>query len=323
MFTNKKITLFITMILLVVFSASFPVWFGSSIYADDTSDETPLPYSVSFSGNGGKASYTKKTVTEENNYGSLPSAKRNKHKFLGWYTKKSGGIRIKSNTIVKPEHGKKLYAHWKRVYIVVINAGHQGKGNLGMERIGPGSKNKKYKVAYGTRGVSTKVAESKRVLRIAKKLKNELKSKGIKVYMIRTKQNVNISNATRAKKANRKKADLVISLHCDASGSSSTKGITMLVPKKNKWTKKFYSKSRKAGKTVQKYVIKSTKASNRGISKRGDLTGFNWSKVPTILIEMGFMTNPTEDRKLGKASYQKKLIKGMAKGIVKYLKIQK
>ena len=204
-------------------------------------------------------------------------------------------------------------------FIVVINPGHQGKSNNKKESVAPGSKKKKAKVASGTRGISTKVRESKRNLQVAKILAKDLKDAGIKVVMIRNKEKVNISNAQRARKANKIKADLVISLHCDASSKRSVKGITMLVPKKTKWTKKFYSKSLKAGKLVQKEVIKGTKATDRGVKKRNDLTGFNHSKVPTILIEMGFMTNKKEDKKLGKKSYQNKLSKSMTKGIVKYL----
>lgn len=208
----------------------------------------------------------------------------------------------------------------KKQYVVVINAGHQKKPNLKKEPYGPGSKKKKYKVSYGTIGVATKVRESTRNLQVAKKLKKELEKKDVKVYMIRTKANVNIPNSKRAKKANKLKADLMVNLHCDAAGKQSVKGITMLVPKKNKWTKKVYKKSLKAGKTVLKEVIKTTKAKNRGISKRGDLTTFNYSKVPTILIEMGFMTNRSEDKKLAKKSYQNKLSKSMSRGILKYLK---
>ena len=338
MITNRKNIDYITVILLIVILTVVPFSSDNRVYAEVSkvvnytqssdvegiiNEETPASYSISFVGNGGKVSYTEKSITQGGIYGSLPKATKSKYKFLGWYTKKNGGMKIKSDTIVKVEYGKKLYAHWKRVYLVVINAGHQAKGNSAMEPIGPGSKNRKNKVAYGTSGVATKVSESERVLQIAKKLKKELKNKDVKVYMVRTKQNVNISNAQRARVANGKKADLVISIHCDASGSSSVKGITMLVPQKNKWTKKFYSKSLKAGQTVQKQAIKYTKAHNRGISKRGDLTGFNWSKVPTILIETGFMTNQEEDKKLAQTSYRKKLAKGMSIGIVKYLKTQK
>lgn len=230
---------------------------------------------------------------------------------------------VLSNNVVAEETTGTGPAIEKEEYVVVINAGHQQKGNYKKEPIGPHSKKKKPKVASGTRGRWTKVKESTRNLQVAKRLKKDLEANGVKVYMIRTKQNVNISNAKRAKKANKLKADLVISLHCDASGRKSAKGITMLVPKKNKWTKKIYSESHKAGKIVLKDVIGITKAKSRGISKRSDLTTFNYSTIPSILIEMGFMTNKSEDKKLAKVSYQKKLSNGMADGIVKYLKTQK
>jgi len=210
----------------------------------------------------------------------------------------------------------------KEEYVVVINAGHQSKNDLRKESYAPGSDKKKYRVTSGTRGIATKVNEGDRNLQVAKRLAKDLEAAGIKVYLTRTKNNVNISNSSRAKFANKLKADLVISLHCDACGDKSVKGITMLVPKKNKWTKKIYPKSLDAGKIVLGKVIGTTKAKNRGISKRSDITGFNYSKVPTILIEMGFMTNKNEDRKLATAGYQKKLSKGMAKGIIKYLNNQ-
>ena len=56
----------------------------------------------------------------------------------------------------------------------------------------------------------------------------------------------------------------------------------------------------------------------RGISYRDDLTGTNWSKVPTTLIELGFMTDAAEDRYMSSAAGQKEMVKGMADGIDAY-----
>ena len=58
---------------------------------------------------------------------------------------------------------------------------------------------------------------------------------------------------------------------------------------------------------------------NRGVIERSDLTGFNWSKVPVVLIEMGFLSNPEEDNLLNSDSYQEKLAQGLYKGILKAL----
>ena len=89
-------------------------------------------------------------------------------------------------------------AKTKKTYKIAIDAGHQGKGNSKTEPIGPGAKMRKPKVAYGTQGVKTKVPESKLTLQIALKLEKELKKRGYDVYMIRRKQNVNISNKQRS-----------------------------------------------------------------------------------------------------------------------------
>jgi N-acetylmuramoyl-L-alanine amidase len=159
----------------------------------------------------------------------------------------------------------------------------------------------------------TRIPEYKITLQVAKKLRTALKAEGYTVYMVRTKHDVNIPNSKRAKFANKKKANLFIRLHCDAAGSN-TRGFLTLTPARNKWTKKIYAKSLSASKTIHKAVLKETKARNRGIVHRGDLTGFNYAKVPSVLLEMGVMTNATDDKLLSKKSYQKKLVRGMVKG---------
>ena len=56
-----------------------------------------------------------------------------------------------------------------------------------------------------------------------------------------------------------------------------------------------------------------------GIWETDNMTGNNWSQAPTTLIEMGYMSNPTEDRKTQQDSYQKKMVYGIANGIDNYL----
>ncbi|MDO5703175.1 MAG: N-acetylmuramoyl-L-alanine amidase, partial [Lachnospiraceae bacterium] len=51
---------------------------------------------------------------------------------------------------------------------------------------------------------------------------------------------------------------------------------------------------------------------------QNDMTGINWAKMPTAILEMGFMSNPTEDRNLADAGFQKKIAKGVADGIDKF-----
>ena len=70
---------------------------------------------------------------------------------------------------------------------------------------------------------------------------------------------------------------------------------------------------------LEEYV-KSTGAKNRGVIYRDDLTGTNWAEVTNTLIELGFMSNTEEDKKLSDEKYQEKIIEGLINGIEKYLK---
>lgn len=210
--------------------------------------------------------------------------------------------------------GEKVLAK-KAQITVAIDAGHQKKGDSRKEPIGPGAKTKKAKVASGTRGAATKVPESKLTLSAAKRLEKELKKRGYKVYMVRRKQNVNISNKKRAQLVNQSGASICIRLHADAAGKK-VRGASALFPtKKNPYVKKLSRRSKKLSKDVLKSYCKATGIKNRGLFGRDDLTGTNWSKVPVTLIEMGFMTNKKEDKKMQKKSVQKKMAKGIADGI--------
>ena len=211
-------------------------------------------------------------------------------------------------------------AKTKKTYKIAIDGGHQAKGNSKTEPIGPGAKKRKAKVASGTQGVKTRVPESKLTLQIALKLEKELKKRGYKVYMIRRKQNVNISNKQRAIRANKSGADICIRLHADAAGSR-VRGASVLYPsKKNRYVGKLSNKSKKLSKNILDSYCKSTKFKKRGLSKRDDLTGTNWSKIPVALIEMGFMTNKTEDKQMQTKKMQKKMVDGIANGIDQYFK---
>ncbi len=65
--------------------------------------------------------------------------------------------------------------------------------------------------------------------------------------------------------------------------------------------------------------MKATGAKNRGVSYRDDLTGTNWSTITNTLVEMGFMSNAEEDRKLSTSEYQNKIVNGIVNGINRYL----
>lgn len=206
--------------------------------------------------------------------------------------------------------------------VVAIDAGHQLKGNSSLEPNGPGSSVKKAKVTSGTSGTATGIPEYKLNLQVAKKLRKELEKRGYNVVMIRSKHNVNISNVKRAKIANSAKADAFIRIHANSSSDSSVSGALTIAPtNKNKYlSKKVRSASQKLSKKVIESYCRETGAKNRGVMYTDTMTGINWCKVPVTIIEMGFMSNRAEDRKMATASYQKKIVKGIADGIDGYLK---
>ncbi len=205
--------------------------------------------------------------------------------------------------------------------VVAIDAGHQLRGNNAKEPNGPGSSTKKAKVTSGTSGCATKLPEYKLNLQVAKKLKKELEGRGYKVVMVRTGHNVNISNVQRAQVANRAKADAFVRIHANSASSSSVSGALTIAPtNKNRYlSKKVRGASQKLSKKVIAAFCRATGARNRGVMYTDTMTGINWCKIPVTIIEMGFMSNPAEDRKMSSASYQKKMVKGIADGIDSYL----
>ncbi|MCH5267436.1 MAG: N-acetylmuramoyl-L-alanine amidase [Lachnospiraceae bacterium] len=202
---------------------------------------------------------------------------------------------------------------------IAIDAGHQAKGNSATEPVGPGSSVRKAKVAGGATGVASKVPEYKFTLSVAKKLRTELINRGYDVYMIRTTNKVNISNKKRAQLANKSGSDIYIRLHGDSIGNSGVKGASAFYPSgRNKYVARLSKPSKKLTQKVLNAYCKKTGIKKRGASARDDLTGTNWSKIPVTLIELGFLSNPAEDRKMQKSTFQKKMAAGMANGIDAY-----
>lgn len=196
-----------------------------------------------------------------------------------------------------------------------IDPGHQKKGNSELEPNAPGSSTKKAKVSSGTQGKYSKTPEYEINLKVALLLRDMLIEEGAEVIMTHDKADVNIPNSERATMMNKAKVDLVLRIHCDGNNNSSVKGSSMLVPS-GKYTKDIEKKSGEYGATIHKAFLAKTKAKDRGVRKRDDQTGFNWSKVPVCTIEMGFMTNKDEDKKLNTEDYQKLCAQGLLNGII-------
>ena len=120
-------------------------------------------------------------------------------------------------------------------------------------------------------------------------MKNKLEALGAEVIMTRTKHDVAVSNIERAEIANDANADICIRIHADGTENSSANGFSILVPSGDLLgNPSIIEPSREAAEAVETSLSESTGARDRGIVEREDLTGFNWSEVPVILVEMGF-----------------------------------
>lgn len=204
------------------------------------------------------------------------------------------------------------------LFTICIDAGHQKKADSKLEAVSPNSDSKKPRVSQGTEGVGTKKAEYIVNLEAAFFLREVLYNKGYNVVMTRESDDVNISNIERAEIANKAKADMTIRIHCDSIRDSIKTGATILIPSsKSNNTKSIYEASNKFA-NILKDNLKKEGIKVNGIFERSDITGFNWSKVPVVILEMGFMSNYNEDKMLCDENYQKKLMNIVAESIDKY-----
>lgn len=215
---------------------------------------------------------------------------------------------------------KGIYRGVTRKKTIVLDAGHSGVVTGGTEPLGPGSSEMKSKDTSGTQGTATGVPEYKLNLTIAKKVKKELVNRGYRVIMTRTTHTVGLSCKERAEIANNAKADAFIRIHANGSSSSSANGAMTIctTPNSPYVSKSLSKKSKKLSEALLNAYVEATGAKKELVWETDTMSGNNWSKVPVTILEMGYMSNPTEDRKMQKASYQKKMVKGIADGIDAY-----
>ena len=200
--------------------------------------------------------------------------------------------------------------------LVCLDPGHGTPPAVGrqLEPIGPGSRTLKIKDGGGAAG------EAAVALAIARRARRLLLGRGYRVAMTRTGPTINLGdgngNIARARFCNRRHAALMVRIHADGSTVRSLHGVSTVVPAWHRgWTDDIFARSLRAARALQKAVVRSTGAADRGVVQRGDLTGFNWANVPAVLLETGFLTNPTESRRLKTGAYQQRVALGIARGV--------
>jgi N-acetylmuramoyl-L-alanine amidase len=131
-----------------------------------------------------------------------------------------------------------------------------------------------------------------------------------------------MGNVARARIANRAHARLFLRVHADGAASSDARGTHTLTPALRRgWTDDMYAQSHRAARLVQAELVRALRFPDRGIQERFDYTGFNWADVPVILVELGFMTNPSEDRALARPAVRQRAALGLCRGTLRFLRL--
>ena len=144
-------------------------------------------------------------------------------------------------------------------------------------------------------------------LRIARKLASYLENRGVRVIMTRNNDTF-IELNERAEIANRAGADLFVSIHCDSHQSRSQNGYTIYVARSASWS------SKKTGAAINQ-AMGQTGLSSVGIRNQ-DFRVLVRTACPAVLVECGYLTNPSEASLLDDSDFQDRIARAISDGII-------
>ena len=207
-------------------------------------------------------------------------------------------------------------------WIVAIDPGHQGP-QVDMsekEENAPGSGEMKAKATGGTTGAYTGLPEYQLNLDVALKVRDLLEERGYQVLMAREDNDTAISNKERAQLANEAGADVCVRIHANGSEDPSVQGaLCLVVSPDNPYAGQLYEESNRLAESVLAAYCDATGFANQGVVTNDTMTGLNWSEIPVMILEMGFMTNEHDDTKMADEAFQEQMAKGIADGIDAYM----
>lgn len=209
--------------------------------------------------------------------------------------------------ILSKENDSKVLLRFKRDSnipitdrIIVIDPGHGGKDPGAISKNGTKEKDVNLQVSIKTRDL--------------------LRDIGYDVRMTRE-DDTFIGIYDRAHFANNNNADLFISFHANAyPNNNAIKGVEVLYCPALKGDKNEEDQYPFA-KSILDYYLKGTGAADRGIRQRADLPVVRMTKMPAVLLEIGYLTNEEEEKLITNENYQNKIADSVVKGIENYFEI--
>lgn len=222
---------------------------------------------------------------------------------------------------LEAEAAKKAQAASK---IVALDPGHQSFAidMSAKEPNGPGSQEMKAKCTSGTTGKYTGIPEYQLTLDISLLLRAELESRGYQVILTREDNETAISNSERALMAADSGADIYVRIHANGSENTGVSGALALVPSaSNPYVGSLAGDSYTLAELVLNAYCRQTEFANKGIQMNDTMTGMNWSRVPVMILEMGFMSNENDDYSMADQEFRGRMVAGIADGIDQYFGI--
>ncbi|MBQ7455139.1 MAG: N-acetylmuramoyl-L-alanine amidase [Clostridia bacterium] len=201
---------------------------------------------------------------------------------------------------------------------VCIDPGHQRQTQVETVLLAPNFTKTTTTTVGMAQGVVTRRRESIVVLEIGFLLRDALLAEGATVIMTRESQDVFVGMLERADIPNDAGADFVLRLHCNSRDNESAQGIQIYCPYESSYAREVADEDtyRQMGFTLLYAMQEATGAQKGSCTLNNTYVGNNWSKMPSFLVEMGYMSNKEEDLKLSSPAYQAKLVQGMVEGVV-------
>lgn len=204
---------------------------------------------------------------------------------------------------------------------VAIDPGHQGSwvDMSELEPNAPGSSEMKAKATTGTQGSYSGKKEYELNLEISLLLRDILEERGYRVVMTREDHDTAISNAERALKAWEEGGDIYVRIHANGSDSAGVQGALAMVPSSaNQYVSDLAADSYLLGECILDEYCKKASFQNLGVQYYDNMSGINWSRLPVMILEMGFMTNQSDDLRMADSAVQPLMAEGIADGIDRY-----